>query len=171
MRAVEEPLTNAEHVLSRYLGFHEHELADPLMPVMNALVVTRAICKLSAKHLLEDDIARLHKATMVAHTCAGVTRPGIVVCVNMTITVDTKHSVARSICRARVNSKPSTVIVSESAVHVRLLSVRLVHCIRSHVKNSENVLQNVCLFPRIKQAHARNSARCNLAGRVLDETE
>jgi hypothetical protein len=73
VRAVEKLLANCEHVLRRDLALHEHKLRQALVPVMNALIIASASRDSTAIEILMDDIARLHSAALVAHTCAGDT--------------------------------------------------------------------------------------------------
>ena len=75
MRAVEEPFSNSHHVLGRNARFHNEHLANPLMPVMNAFIIARLARKAPTKHVLKNDIPRLHHAAVVAYTCSGLTGP------------------------------------------------------------------------------------------------
>lgn len=113
----------------RDLRLHKHELTNTLMPVMNAFVIACTSRNVTTVHVLKDDRARLHCAALVAHTCARLIGPGVVVCEMRITTADAKKTIARSVCRARIESKHSAIIISESAVHVLLLSVRHSHVI------------------------------------------
>ena len=107
----------------RNLRLHEHELTKTLMPVMNAFVIARASAKHTAEHLLKDNRPRLHNATIVAHACPGLVGAGVIVCEMCSATADAKKMIARSVCRTRIESKHSTIIISEGLVHFALLCV------------------------------------------------
>ena len=119
---------------------------------MNALVIASTSRDDASKHVLKNDIAWLHSPAIVAHTCARLMSPGVVVCEMMTTTTDAKQSIARSICRARVKSKHSAIIVSESAVHVLLLCVRRNHRMGLWHTVLGKRHSSACLFPSKKQA-------------------
>ena len=108
---------------------------------MDALVIASASWASATKHLLKNDKPRVNSTTIVTHARAGFVAPTVVVCVMSTTTADAKQSIASSMSRARVKSKESAIIVSESAIHILLLGVGRVHFISTHHENSENVLR------------------------------
>jgi hypothetical protein len=121
VRAVEEACANSDHVLGRYARLHDEELANSLVPVVDALVVACVSRARPSKHLLKNDIPRLHHAAVIAHACSGFVGSAAIVGVALAAAAHAKHSMAQSRCRVR----PNKVELRKSAVNVRLLHRRI----------------------------------------------
>ena len=103
----------------------EKELADALMPVMNALVVATASRYVTAIHGLKNDHARLYSATADADARTSVARAPTIVAQISAATMNTYMLLTAYIS---VNTT-AALVVTESIVDINLCVVHDNECL------------------------------------------